>query len=72
MNEVKEKIMVEAIGIRKGIGQIKFVPTEGWYGDVAELDADAATHLLEGELRKHKSFRVFRRARVKKVKGSTE
>jgi hypothetical protein len=71
--EPKEKIMVEAIGIRKGIGNIKFVPIEGYHGDVAELDKDVAEHLLEGELRRHKSFRLFRRARVEKIsKGNTE
>ena len=66
MSDDTEKIMVEAIGTRKGIGELKFVPMDGWFGDVAEMDANTANHLLEGEAKKHKDIRIFRRARVKK------
>ncbi len=42
-------IWIEAIGTRKAIGAIEFIPNPKFVGDVAEMEYDAAHTLLRGE-----------------------
>jgi len=43
---LSKKIVVEAIGSRKGIGSLKFGDISGYKGDCAELDAEDAKKLI--------------------------
>lgn len=61
----REKVMVEATGMRKHFGpplNIDFVPQEGWVGDVAYLDKEIADSLVKAETQLTPDHRYFRYA----------
>ena len=61
-------IWSEAVGTRKGLGKIEFIPNPEFVGDVAEMEYDAASALLRGETEREKGGLppMFREAVLKK------